>query len=630
VKKFSLVDRIRYRVDNLFARGTVALILALTLVSAVFIVAVSVVVVATGIGADEGAPGPDLFEMMWRSLLRTLDPGTMGGDVGSPAFLGASLLVTFFGIFVLSILIGLLTSGIERQLESLRRGRSPVVEREHIVVLGWSAQVFSILNELLEANASRRDACIVVMADRDKPDMEEQIAARVPPKGHTRIVCRTGNPMDMTDLEIANADDARAVILLSAETDDPDMGVIKSLLALVNRTAPPRVVAAIANTQNLEAARLVAGEHAQLVLESDLVSRIMVQTCRQSGLSVVYSELLNFAGDEIYFRRDPALANRTFGEARLAYEKAAVMGIFRAGGGAQLNPPADAPLAPGDALVVIAEDDSASVAAELTPRAIAPGTMVEKRSRAPVPEHTLVLGWNHRGLNVLRQLDAYAAEQSSVLIVAAHDMAEALIAAEQPNLARLQVAFRAGDTANRGTLDALDVPSFSHVMVLSYADTMGAQEADAKTLVTLLHLRDIRERSGKSFSVVSEMLDLRNRQLAEVAHADDYIVSGHLVSVLMAQLAENPDLAPVFDDLFDPAGTEIYLKPAGDYVTLGRALDFYTVVASAERHHETAIGYRLARHAGDAARSYGVVLNPRKSEPVTFDPGDKVIVLAES
>ena len=61
---------------------------------------------------------------MWRSLMRTLDPGTMGGDAGSVAFLLAMLAVTLGGIFIVSTLIGVITSGIEGKLDELRKGRS--------------------------------------------------------------------------------------------------------------------------------------------------------------------------------------------------------------------------------------------------------------------------------------------------------------------------------------------------------------------------------------------------------------------------------------------------------------------------------------------------------------------------
>ena len=75
---------------------------------------------------------------------------------------------------------------------------------------------------------------------------------------------------------------------------------------------------------------MVGRDEAQLVLVGDLIARITVQTCRQSGLSVVYTELLDFGGDEIYFSDEPTLVGRTFGDALLAYEDSALIGM-RAG-----------------------------------------------------------------------------------------------------------------------------------------------------------------------------------------------------------------------------------------------------------------------------------------------------------
>jgi hypothetical protein len=52
-------------------------------------------------------------------------------------------------------------------------------------------------------------------------------------------------------------------------------------------------------------------------------------------------------------------------------------------------------------------------------------------------------------------------------------------------------------------------------------------------------------------------------------------------------------------------------------------------VEAARRRGHVAFGYRLEREAGDAASSYGIHTNPKKSELVTFAPEDKVIVAAE-
>jgi hypothetical protein len=193
-----------------------------------------------------------------------------------------------------------------------------------------------------------------------------------------------------------------------------------------------------------------------------------------------------------------------------------------------------------------------------------------------------------------------------------------------------RVTFRVGNTTDRRTLDELEVASYDHVVVLSYSDELDRQEADSRTLITLLHLREIASQNSQSFSIVSEMLDDRNRQLAEITRADDFIVSDQLVSLLMAQISENKELWAVFEQLFDPEGSELYLKPAGEYVDLGKPLSFCTVVGAARRRDEVAVGYRIKSEAANPQKSYGLYLNPDKSQRITFTQGDKMVLLAES
>lgn len=213
--------------------------------------------------------------------------------------------------------------------------------------------------------------------------------------------------------------------------------------------------------------------------------------------------------------------------------------------------------------------------------------------------------------------------------LAGAEVAEEAIAGSKGALANETVTVVTGDTTDRRTLDQLGADGYQHVLVLAYSDTLDPQEADARTLVTLLHLRNIADKGGHPFSIVSEMMDMRNRQLAEVTRADDFVVSSKLVALMLSQLSENRELEPVFRDLFDPEGVEIYVKPAEDYVVLGRAANYYTVLEAALRRGETALGYRLHAEAGEAAKSYGVHLNPAKSQRVAFAEGDRIIVLAE-
>jgi hypothetical protein len=99
---------------------------------------------------------------------------------------------------------------------------------------------------------------------------------------------------------------------------------------------------------------------------------------------------------------------------------------------------------------------------------------------------------------------------------------------------------------------------------------------------------------------------------------------------MMSQLSENGHLYDVFIDLFNPEGSEVYLKPAWDYIEPGQTVNFYTVVEAARRRGEVAIGYRLDAQSHDPAASYGVHTNPKKSTEVIFGEQDKIIVLAEN
>jgi len=631
MKKPTFKQRFQYWFDNYMSRGTIALIGGLAVLSLV-IIFIAAGIIRIGSIAMDGESAPTFGEAAWMSLMRTLDAGTMGGDTG-PGFRIVMLLVTIGGIFIVSTLIGILSNGLEERIENLRKGRSLVLENDHTLILGFTPQIFTIISELVAANESRKSgAVIVVLADQDKVEMEDAIKERISETKNTRIICRSGSPMDMNDLEIVSPHTARSIIILS-EGDDPDTHVIKSVLAITNnpnrRSEPYHIVTQIRDQQNMDVIRLLSEKDTvQPILTTDLIARVVAQTSRQSGLSVVYTELMNFGGDEIYFKQEPGLSGKTYGDALLSYDSSTVMGIRRADGSILMNPAMDTRLEAGDSIFAIAEDDD-KIQLSSFRLSLEENLIQRSGSRSkPKPERGLILGWNRSGSIIVRELDNYVAKGSELLIVSDVDGLESQIQREVGKLKNQKLKVMEGDIRDRALLDELGVTEYDHVIVLAYSH-LGVQEADAITLVTLLHLRDIAEKDDTPFSIISEMLDLRNRELAEAAKVDDFIVSEHLISLMLAQLSENAELKDVFTDLFDPEGSEVYLKPIGDYVKTGEPITYYTVVEAAKRRGETAIGYRIMGEIHDADKAYGVRTNPKKTEKVTFKPEDKLIVISE-
>ncbi|MCJ1680375.1 NAD-binding lipoprotein [Streptomyces sp. APSN-46.1] len=649
----SLRLRLRYRFDHLVSGGTTALIGWLALACLAVVVPASMVLV----WSDRAAPATlsGRLTAVWVSVGQTLK---IGGAVGSPLHVLASVSLALVALLFVSTLVSLITTGINRRIMSLRLGHSTVLETRHTVVLGWSDQVFPVIGELVAANANQRRSAIAVLAPQDKVWMEDEISTRVTDSGRTRIICRNGSTTDPTELCRVSPRTAKAVLVLPPTGDTGDTGdahVVKTLLAFAApaRAAVPRsgqveeeavVVAAVRDARNHMTARLAAGPTGHVLCVDDIVARLLVQTARQPGLSLVYSELLDFEGDEFYPVAAEGLVGRTFGEVLLWFATSSAVGLLHAGGSVTLNPDPGATIGPADRIIVISQDDDTAVRADVASH-VEEAAIVTAAPRIAQAERLLLLGWNRRAPLVIEQLDQYVSPGTTLDVVALGEYAATRGARDAVTAAppRLEVSFHDGDITDPLTLAKLDVPSYDSVIVIGETEP-GASDApmaalapvtdpevraDDRTLVTLLHLRAIGDAAQRELAVTTEMSDDGNRLLAPARDGADFIVSGRLISLLMTQISESPYLAAVFEELFKAEGHEFHLKPAADYVRAGHEVSFATAVESARRRRECAVGYRL-RARSATGPDYGVRINPDKRQRVRFSEEDWLIVLAES
>ena len=168
----TIKQRFRYFFDNTLSRGTISIITWLAIISFILVVFFGIIYVVSGLNM-EGEANMSFFEALWQSLMRSLDPGTVAGDSGW-SFRLLGLLITISGIFILSALIGVLSSGLDDKLHDLRKGRSLVIENEHTLILGWSPKIIHIIEELIIANENQKKPRIVILAEKDKVEMEDE------------------------------------------------------------------------------------------------------------------------------------------------------------------------------------------------------------------------------------------------------------------------------------------------------------------------------------------------------------------------------------------------------------------------------------------------------------------------
>lgn len=630
--KFPFKDRLNYRFDNFISRGTISMIYGLVVFTGLTITLFTILLLLAKLHPDHDSDFT-IFDSIWVNMIHILDPGTVGEHEDNWPFMVFMMGVTLIGLIVTSTLIGLISNGILTKLDDLRKGRSFVIEKDHVLILGWSSKIFTIISELVIANENQKRGVIVILADMDKVLMEDEIRDKVGNTKNTQVICRTGNPIDVHDLYIANPFDTKSIIILDKDNENSDSQIIKTIVAIVTnperRQEPYHITAEMEDKKNFEVAKMVGKDEVELILSDEIISRIMVQTSRQSGLSVVYIELMDFGGDEIYFHEEETLVGKTFREVLFAYEDSAIMGVQFADGHVEINPSMNTIMRKGDRVIGITEDDDTLVPNAPMGIELEENKIVYTEPEDREEEKILIVGWNNRARYIINELDYYVPPGSHVRVVSKFDDATKAIRKLQQQVKNIHLEFEVMDTTDRETLEGMNLGQYDYIILLCYQNYFPIQEADAQTLITLLHLRNFTETSGQKYKIVSEMLDIRNRQLADITSADDFIVSDKLISLLMSQVSENKFLMRVFEDLFDADGSEIYIKPAREYVKVGAPINFYTILESAARKNEVAIGYRIIKEAKDANKGYGVRVNPKKSEMFTLSQDDMVIVLSE-
>jgi voltage-gated potassium channel Kch len=571
---------------------------------------------------DETGSISSLGDGLWWGVVTMATVGY--GDIAPTSTLGrmAAVGAMITGIAAFSVVTAKLAESLLATREDL--GRVSIDDEEHLLLLGWAPRIFTLVRQLLIANESRPGACIVILSERPHREAEAELRARLPELTRSRCVvrCRTGSPQEPTDLARVNPQSARAIVIALHRSQTTE--TVTTILALLTSQVRPHrdtpVIAEIADPSVAASISAAFGDQVLIVQPDDLIARITAQSCRQPGLGLVYEEVLDFEGSELYIV-DAPVDGRVFGEVLHLFEDCVPLGyIDGKGESVLLCPPSTDPIPPEHRLVVLAPDDSLIEcrASDLLPEHGTPQAI----AAASTEEHILVVGWNSMAPRMLLELERYLSEGSTITILASS-------ASCHPNLehrvgSSIDVAVIDGDVrGGDGRLDEL-VDASDHIIVLGDR-ALDPRDADARVLLTTLRIRN--RIIGRATTLVTELVDERSVTLGRQAGVAEFVVSDKLTSLLMAQLAETPALLAVFDHLLDPDSADFITRPSGELAAPGVGISFAAIVDRARHLDEIAIGYRIANLATSKDHNFGVVINPAGSTTVVFEPEDRVVLL---
>ena len=327
--------------DNLLSRGFASLAVALAAIAAVVILVAAIAYLV--FCADSGMTMPEAF---WSAFAYTINPELPAfADISSER---SALVITFvvvvIGLLVTSALIGIITTALTTFYEGLQRGFSPVLEENHIVIIGFNDNVQAIVHELLLGHDGGRGQRFVVLDDElSREEMERRLASflgmslsRFEKQSGCRIVCRNANLREVDDLRRCAVERARAVII----NDYDDSLILKTLLAVASlmrdeqKKNPefgiPTTVCTFRESQFARAAEHAAEKGNLRILSlSETLSSLIAKTCYQPGLSTVLSEIYSYEGSELYVRSSTDCRGYLFDDLAGRFAEAVPVGICR-------------------------------------------------------------------------------------------------------------------------------------------------------------------------------------------------------------------------------------------------------------------------------------------------------------
>ncbi|XP_044945900.1 probable ion channel CASTOR isoform X2 [Hordeum vulgare subsp. vulgare] len=607
-----------------------------------------------------GVTDDSLSDCLWLSWTFVADAGNHANAVGfGPKLVSVS--ISIGGMLVFAMMLGLVTDSISEKFDSLRKGRSEVIEQSHTLILGWSDKLGSLLNQICIANESLGGGTIVVMAEKDKEEMEADIAKMEFDLKGTAVICRSGSPLILADLKKVSVSKARAIVVLAEEgnADQSDARALRIVLSLtgVKEGLRGHIVVELSDLDNEVLVKLVGGDLVETVVAHDVIGRLMIQCARQPGLAQIWEDILGFENCEFYIKRWPQLVGMQFEDVLISFPDAVPCGIKMAsyGGKIILNPDDCYVLQEGDEVIVIAEDDDTYTPAPLPKVKEAVYIDIVRHERNS--QKILLCGMRRDIDDMIVVLDAFLAPGSELWMfndVPEIDRERKLIdgGLDFSRLENITLVHREGNAVIRRHLESLPLESFDSILILADESVEdSAIQADSRSLATLLLIRDIQAKrlpykeaigsdgfrrslsegswmgemqqaSDKSV-IISEILDPRTKNLLYMSKISDYVLSNELVSMALAMVAEDRQINYVLEELFAEQGNELQIRQSDLYLREDEELNFFEVMLRARQRKEVVIGYRLE----DAERA--IINPPDKVSRRRWSPKDVFVAIAE-
>ena len=610
-------SNLRYYFENFIARKS-NFIYFLVLASALF--AFIMIIIEFSFGVIEK---DSFFNLWWNRLQRILEIEESGSDYKENI---VNVLYWIFSVAFSGTIIAFLAAKISSFIEDLKKGHSEVIDNNHYVIIGWNSTIFNVFKEIKIANENQTKPTILCFNGMDNIEMNAKIDLEYPDQKGLRIITRSGDIYSSQDLARTNMMNAKSVIVLD-DTVVPNFNIETTILAAkinINQHNIP-LIAQMQKEENIDLLTEIMEHKVYPIHKDKIISNVTAQSIRNKHISAIVMDFLDYDGDEIYFFPSNNLSGKTFKQAVLMLSNITLIGIKTSDDKVMLNPDKDYIILEEDFLVVISEDDDVvfdlnnnSEVDELLNGLNIVADYSPKKEELSI----LVLGWSKLGQLITERTIPFLSDGSKIHFA----YKDELVSQPPSNLSQHNIEF----VSTLLSLDQkfsinqiLSEHQFDVILILGHDDILSSEVADTNSLMLNLYVQSILERkiNANSSRIILQLSDGSKEELIQDNKFNELIVSDTLSSLVITQLADNPKLWHVFEELFSEHGLKISVSSVFDYLEHNQFESFSVtdLILMTLEKNQTFIGYILDDK---------LYLNPTKNQIIKYNKTLSLIFLA--
>ena len=557
------MNKIKFYVNSLLGSGSNSLLAWLAVVSFVFVFIVSLLTWLSGYGGDEA-----FGDLLWNLTMRALMPESIDAGIGSLPYLLILLLLTLFGIFVLSILISFLSAIIDARVREVSKGIQTFPFDGHTVILGWSSRVPAIVEELVLANESEAQSKIMIASNLEHDELETIVKRFIGSTKNTQLFWRSRKLDTFETFKNLNIKGAKRILILGDDTESTlHLARLKTTISLFNyfdRTGFEIPSVLVESSDENESSSLIAGSKNRVipVIVSDLPARLIVETIFQPNLPLVYEELLSFEGNEIYIS-DPVsdldLTGLSFESASSKFSTCIPIGLLSANDDVLINPKKDKTLAADDSLIIIAEDDSLI---QVDKSEVSSTYKSHKNNSLTISnfQKTLeklkvtLIGYSYSTPEIVEKLIQTKRCELALFVEDKAIVDNEILAKLEATNANVFL----GNMANIDDLSSFGVTS-ADTVVIANSNLDNPDNSDLDIMRSILSMQKITE-DAKGPHVIAELNASDSRDMMAELFDLDFVVSDKIGSKIFAQYVENPHLINIINALVCSGNHRIIIR----------------------------------------------------------------------